>query len=200
MVYAGLWRRVAANIIDGLVTSVAVYALLIPVLLVFGVGAWSVPDGAHGQGAALGLMAFVYGTSLLLPALYTAWMQSSRHQATLGKLACGIKVVRSDGSQLRFWRSLLRYGVYVAVVLLTLGLGLLASGLMAGLTRRKQAPHDLACDTLVVDRWAFTAHPEHQRDRLDTVSIVVLALYGICVVIALAAVVFLVGMIRLGQH
>jgi hypothetical protein len=35
--------------------------------------------------------------------------------------------------------------------------------LIAGLTDRKRALHDMVAGTLVVDRWAYTDHPERQQ-------------------------------------
>ena len=48
---------------------------------------------------------------------------------------------------------------------------------MAGFTDRKQALHDMICDTVVVDKWAFTAQPEMQRHELGTAAVVVLVGY-----------------------
>src|SRR3546814_4237002 len=84
-------------------------------------------------------------------------------------MASGIKVVRSDGEGCGFWRG---FGRYFGMMLsgLILGIGFL----MAAFTERKQALHDMICDTVVVDQWAFTAHPDQQREELGTVAWVVL--------------------------
>ncbi len=50
---------------------------------------------------------------------------------------------------------------------------------MAAFTERKQALHDIICDTLVVDKFAFTEHPEWQQQGLGTVTIVILSLAGL---------------------
>ena len=60
--------------------------------------------------------------------------------------------------------------------------------LIRDFTERKQAPHDMVCDTLVVDKWAFTDHPERQQQGLGTVTVVVLVLFGL----------FLLGILALG--
>jgi hypothetical protein len=93
--------------------------------------------------------------------------------ATLGKMAVGIKVVRSNGERLTKGRA---FGRYWAMLLssFTLGIGFL----MAAFTERKQGLHDMICDTLVVDRWAFTDQPHLQRRELGTVTIVILVLTG----------------------
>lgn len=205
VVYAGLWRRVAASILDSLVTTFAVYLIVIPLVFVLAFGAGLSDAGsALDDGSALGIALLVlsYGIGLAIPTLYFAWMQSSRLQASLGKLACGIKVVRADsqGARVGFWRNLLRYLAYMLISVLTLGIGVIVAAFMAGMSARKQAPHDKVCDTLVVDRWAFTDHPELQSKGLDTVSIVVLAIYGLLLVVSIVVVGFMLAAIGMSQR
>lgn len=190
VVYAGLWRRVAASVIDSFVTTILGYALIIPLMLAYGLSLGMLAGQAESAsaGASVLFVALFYGISLLLPAVYFGWMQGSRHQASLGKLAVGIKVVRGNGARIGFWRGFLRYLAYVGVSLLTCGIGMVVTAFMAGLTRRKQAPHDFFCDTLVVDRWAWTDQPQRQKRGLDTVTIVVLAIYGALMLLVLLAV------------
>lgn len=189
VVHAGLWRRFAASCIDGLVTGVVGYALLIPLMLAYGVSMSSFAQAElAGSGMNLGFMLFYYAISFGVPALYFAWMHSSSSQASLGKMAVGARVVRGDGSPIGFGRAFLRYLAYFLFVVLTCGIGVLVSGLMVAFTERKQAPHDMVCDTLVVDKWAFTDHPERQQQGLGTVTVVVLVLFGL----------FLLGILALG--
>ncbi|MCS3808476.1 RDD family protein [Xanthomonas sp. 4461] len=204
VVYAGLWRRVAASILDSLVTTFAVYLIVIPLVFVVAFGS-SLSDSAStlDDGSALGIAIVVmsYGIGLAIPTLYFAWMQSSRLQASLGKLACGIKVVRADsnGARVGFWRNVLRYLAYMLISVLTLGIGAVVAAFMAGMSQRKQTPHDKICDTLVVDRWAFTDRPELQSRGLDTVSIVVLAIYGVMLVLSIVVVVIMLATIGMSQ-
>ncbi|WP_428959864.1 RDD family protein [Xanthomonas oryzae] len=204
VVYAGLWRRVAASILDSLITTVAVYLIVIPLVFVVALvttrGDWG---SALDAGSALGIAILVMscGIVLAISTLYFAWMQSSRHQASLGKLACGIKLVRADsnGGRVGFWRNVLRYLAYKLINVLTLGIGVIVAAFMAGMTERKQAPHDKVCDTLVVDRWAFTEYPERQSRGLDTVSIVVLAIYAVIQVLSVVAVAFMLAAIGMSR-
>ncbi|ATS40484.1 MULTISPECIES: RDD family protein [Xanthomonas] len=205
VVYAGLWRRVAASILDSLITTFAVYLIVIPLVFVVALVTTRGDSGsALDDGSALGIAIVVmsYGIGLAIPTLYFAWMQSSRHQASLGKLACGIKLVRADsnGGRVGFWRNVLRYLAYMLISVLTLGIGVIVAAFMAGMTERKQAPHDKVCDTLVVDRWAFTEHPERQSRGLDTVSIVVLAIYGLILVLSVVVVAFMLAAIGMSQR
>ena len=173
VVMGGLWRRVAASFLDGIVTAILTYALLIPLMLLFGLSL----------------------SSLGLPALYFAWMHSSGTQASLGKMAVGVKVVRTSGEPVGFWRALLRYVAYFLFVLMTCGIGVLISGLMVAFTERKQALHDMLCDTLVVDKWAFTDRPEWQERGLGTVTVVILVLFGLFIAGALAVGLAMLGLI-----
>ena len=196
VVMAGLWRRFAASVIDGVVTGVASYALLIPLTLVLGISLSSLAENElAGAGASVSFMLFYYGISLGLPMLYFAWMHSSRTQASLGKMAVGAKVVRTNGEPIGFWRALLRYLAYLVFTVLTCGVGVLISGLMVAFTERKQALHDMLCDTLVVDKWAYTDHPEWQQQGLGTVTVVVLILFGVLLAAAVAMAVLMVGVL-----
>ena len=178
VVYAGFWKRVAANFIDAFVTAALTYAIQIPIMLVFGVGMAGLGSGEDpfASGTGIAMLGLIYVISIGIPLLYFSWMHSSAHQASLGKMAVGIKVVRTDGQRITFWRA---FGRYWALVLS--GLALLIGYIMAAFTERKQALHDMICDTLVVDKHAYTDHPEWQREALGTVTIVILALAGLLV-------------------
>jgi uncharacterized RDD family membrane protein YckC len=201
VVYAGLWKRFAASFIDNFVTTAISYAALIPFGLLFGISAAGMANSGadpFADTAGIAMMGVMYLIMLLLPAVYFGWMHASSNQASLGKMAVTVKVVRGDGQRISFWRGFLRYVAYMLFVLLTCGLGVLISGLMTAFTERKQALHDMICDTLVVDKWAYTEHPEWQREELGTVTVVILVLAGAMIlgVIALYAV---LGAVMLGS-
>ena len=187
LVHAGLWKRFAASCIDSVVTTIISYALMIPLMLI-GVGVMGAggSDNPFAAGAGIASMLAIYPILFLAPCIYFGWMQSSSLQASLGKLAVGIKVARTDGQRMGFWRGFLRSLGYLVFTMVTCGLGVLISGLMVAFTDRKQALHDMLCDTLVVDKWAFTAFPERQRDELGVVTIVILVLAGLAIVGSLA--------------
>lgn len=176
VVYAGFWKRVAASLID-------VFALGIPigllVVIIGGLLGW----GSSVERVLLG-SGFHLGDNLLsglLTSLAFAWFHSSAGLlATPGKLAIGIKVVRGNGEKISFLRGFGRYWAYLLSSML-LGIGVL----MAAFTSRKQGLHDFMCDTLVVDKWAFTSQPERQRDELGTVATAVLVIGGLLIVGAL---------------
>lgn len=172
VVYAGFWKRVAAYLIDSVIIGVVSVVIGGAIGGVMGV-AFGVGGGLDGGGVvAIQLVAQL--VSLLATACYYGWFYASANQATPGKMAVGIKVVRSDGQGCGFWRG---FGRYFAMILsgIILGIGFL----MAAFTARKQALHDMICDTVVVDQWAFTASPDRQREELGTVAWVVLILGGL---------------------
>lgn len=191
VVFSGFWKRFAASFLDSIVTAVLTYAVLIPMMLLMGMSASQMAGtGSNplmgGMSVLMALM--VYPVSFGIPAVYFAWMHASSRQASLGKMAVEAKVVRTDGTAIGFWRGFLRYLAYFLFTLLTCGLGVLISGLMVAFTERKQALHDMVCDTLVVDKWAFTDHPEWQKDELGTVTVVILVLFGVILLGSLAVI------------
>lgn len=177
VVYAGFWKRVAASFIDA-------FAIGIPVGIVAAIVAGLLGMGnafSSSFGAASTFNVGESGISYLLMALTYGWFHSAAGlMATPGKLAIGIKVVRTSGEKISFLRGFGRYwATFLSMIILGIGF------LMAAFTGRKQALHDLICDTLVVDKWAFTAQPERQREELGTVAMVVLIIGGLLVVGAL---------------
>lgn len=128
-VYAGFWRRLGAHVIDGVIMYGGIFALG-SVAGLAGLG--EVPAGVGGLIAAW---------------LYNAIMESSSRQATVGKLALGIKVTDYAGHRIGFGRATGRYfGQFLSA--LTVGIGFV----MAGFTRRRQALHDMIAGTLVVKK------------------------------------------------
>ena len=77
--------------------------------------------------------------------LYHAGMESSRHQATLGKKALGIIVTDMNGNRISFARANGRFfGKWVSGMIMNIGY------LMAAFTEKKQALHDILAGCLVV--------------------------------------------------
>jgi uncharacterized RDD family membrane protein YckC len=153
--YAGFWKRVAAYILDGII-------LYIPSLLIeklFGGAAAKATlqqalDSAAGDASALLAAEHQYyiamWPAMLLSALmvwlYFALCESSAWQATVGKLALGIRVTDLDGQRISFPRALGRYlGKMLSAFLLCIGF------LMVAWTQRKQGLHDLLAKTLVLN-------------------------------------------------
>ncbi len=192
VVYAGFWKRVAAYLIDAFVIGIATQVVQLVVMGVFfGIGASSMsnPETMFASGTGILFVAALYLVPLAMNAAYYAAFHASSKQATLGKMAVGIKVVRTDGTRISLARGV---GRFFATILSSLIIGI--GFLMAAFTERKQALHDMVCDTLVVDKWAYTAHPEWQKRELGTVTVVILAIFGVLMLAALAVFALAIGM------
>jgi len=182
VVYAGFWKRYAAYFLD----SVVVAIINVPVSLVFNlIGAAS---GNETLAVVLSMVAMLGG--FVIGIGYYAGFHASKGGATLGKMAVGIKVVRSDGERITFLRGVGRYFGFI-LSSLTLMIGFI----MAAFTERKQALHDMLCDTLVVDKWAFTENAGFQERGLGTVTIVILVISGILTVASIGLVIAMFGVI-----
>ncbi|MBO9829446.1 RDD family protein [Xanthomonas sp. A2111] len=193
VVQAGFWKRVAAYLIDaflvGIVSNVIQFVVILGFMGVNRVG--SQPNFTSAAGIIMLLM--MYLVPLAISALYYGLFHASTKQATLGKMAVGIKVVRTDGSRITVARGIGRYFGFMLSGL-TVGIGYL----MAAFTERKQALHDMLCDTLVVDKWAYTDHPEWQQRKLGTVTVVILSLFGLLAAASLLVVILAIGMAAKG--
>ena len=180
VVYAGFWKRAAAFVIDNFIVGVAgfVVQMVVAGVMFGGMAALSGnPSDMFATGAGLVGVFAMYLAPLALGAAYFAFFHASGHQATPGKMAVGIKVTDDYGGHISFVRGI---GRYFAQILSSL---ILCIGyVMAGFTDRRRALHDMVCNTLVVDRWAFTAHPERQRHELGAVTVVILCLGALVVV------------------
>jgi uncharacterized RDD family membrane protein YckC len=190
VVLAGFWKRVAAYVIDSLVVGVAggmiamvLGMLLVPLSMIRGAS-----EDFSPTVTSFVVQIFIQLVSLAIAAAYFGYFHSSRSQASLGKMAVGIKVVRTDGSRITLARGV---GRYFAGILS--GLTLCIGYLMAAFTERKQGLHDILCDTLVVDKWAYTEHPEWQRHELGTVALVVLIIYGLLLLLVGVVAIVAVG-------
>ncbi|HYM85565.1 MAG TPA: RDD family protein [Pseudoxanthomonas sp.] len=177
VVNAGFWKRVAAYLIDAFVIGIVTQMVQLVVMgLFFGISASSMsnPETMFASGTGILFILALYLVPLAMNAAYYAAFHASSKQATLGKMAVGIKLVRTDGTRISLARGI---GRYFASILsgLILGIGFV----MAAFTERKQGLHDMICDTLVVDKWAYTAHPEWQKRELGTVTVVILAIFGV---------------------
>ena len=188
VVYAGFWKRVAAYCIDSVIVGMVGGVIAMVIGMVLGIGMAGLGDS---DAAGVGMIMVQLLTNLIsmaISAAYYAGFHASAGMATLGKMAVGIKVVRLNGDRMTLARAI---GRYFATILsaLTLCIGYV----MAAFTERKQGLHDMICDTLVVDKWAFTDHPEWQQRGLGTVTIVILSIFGLLLLVGVVAIIAVIG-------
>lgn len=138
--YGGFWWRVLAYIIDAIVVNI----LMSMASGVMGVGMLPFSN-ADESGAIFGaFFAVSLGASLLINWLYFALLESSKLQATLGKLAVGLIVTDLDGHRISFWRATGRQAAQLLSALI-----FMIGFVMVAFTERKQGLHDLLAGTLV---------------------------------------------------
>jgi uncharacterized RDD family membrane protein YckC len=135
---AGFWKRVAAAIIDGIITLAGGFAIG----LVFGV--FMVAGGTYDP-AVSGGIGDIFG--IILCWLYFAVLESSPAQGTLGKMALGIKVTDLEGSRIGFGKATGRhFGKIISALILLIGF------IMVAFTQKKQGLHDMMAGCLVVNK------------------------------------------------
>ena len=144
--YAGFWWRVLAAILDGVLMAIVLLPISVALDFIFGLGQYGSSRTATPQIAivAVGINIVIqYGTHIA----YYGLMESSRHQATLGKLACGLYVTDIVGARVSLGKAMCRY-----LASLLSGIILCVGYLMGAFTQKKQCLHDILCGTLVIKR------------------------------------------------
>ena len=101
--YAGFWTRFAAFFIDGILIGI-VQAILSGITL----GTLTIRDSSSIEGLG-SRVAILYLLVISIQWLYSALMESSANQATLGKMAMGIKVTDEQGNRINFAKATGRY-------------------------------------------------------------------------------------------
>jgi len=148
--YGGFWIRFGARMIDGLVLGVPLlimFALLIPSLLK------TQRDPSNPDFTAFAAFGITFFLLYFLAVICYEVLMLKYRGATLGKMACGLKVVRADGAGLGWGVSFGRFFMWNIV---TSGIPyvnsilVLISAIMAGTDSEKRALHDRVCDTRVV--------------------------------------------------
>jgi len=155
-VYAGLGRRFVAFIVDFII--ILLFDLVAMTVLGLTRGIQNsyfyfvqhidvdtlTPEGT--MAALLGSILAAYGIVLIvIPWLYFAGFESSRSQATPGKLLMHIVVTDMTGNKPTFARVTLRhFAKFVSALIIFIGF------LMIGLTQRRQGLHDRIAGCLVL--------------------------------------------------
>lgn len=127
--YASFWARLAAYILDCIVTAIPIFIIK----LIFS-------DAASEYPRSFSLLC-----NLIINWIYLASMESSKNQASLGKMALDLKVTDLSGNRISFGRATIRYFSQL-ISFITLFIGVL----MIFWTEKKQGLHDMIAGTLVV--------------------------------------------------
>ncbi|MEW6701806.1 MAG: RDD family protein [Bacteroidota bacterium] len=170
VIYAGFWKRFVSYILDQLIIGFARIVIFVPIWLFVLMGYFAEHNynfeedytnvslnyfNNEFSAAMISLLIFVVIVFCLINViadwLYYALMESSKKQATLGKMIMAIKVTDLSGNKVTFGRATGRYfGKILSGMLLGIGY------IMAGFTKKKQALHDILSNCLVVNSISFT--------------------------------------------
>ena len=142
--YGGFWIRVAARIIDGLAQSVVLVPLMFIGLFMIGMSASEGGGGGEGAMAALLFQVMYQLVAMVIGLAYDVFF-IRKYDATPGKMAVGLKLLRSDGSKLSIGRIIGRHFAHF-ISALPLGIGYI----VAGSDEQKRTFHDRICDTRVI--------------------------------------------------
>jgi len=143
--YAPVWRRLLASLIDVSIVLLVVLPGVIAFFWLVEVVTGLLGMDREGGRFLAGIAAVLLG--LIGDWLYHARMQSSPRQATYGKQFMGLKVTGLAGEPVSFAQAT---GRHFAKFLSTFAV--MVGFVIAAITRKKQALHDMVAGTLVVRR------------------------------------------------
>ena len=144
LLYGGFWRRVLGAIVDGLIVGL----VMMPIKLALGLAnlGLALQDSLRPESIAAMIAAGLsfWLLSSIASWLYGAGFESSRWQATPGKMVVGVKVTDPEGRRISFARATGRqFGKWLSGLILCIGY------LMVAFTEKKQGLHDMLAGTLV---------------------------------------------------
>ena len=137
--YARFWTRFAAVFLDGLILAVVNWGMGLAVGLTFAEASTGVQSTER-----LGLQFVLIGIQMVVGITYETVM-IGKYGATLGKMACKVRVVMPDGGKVTYARAVGRYFAKLLSAL-TCSIGYI----MAAFDDEKRALHDRICNTRVI--------------------------------------------------
>jgi len=154
--YAGFWLRFVAHLIDGLILSVGIFVIVIPLIFLTGLAATigSLRHYRHeppNPEAIVGILSILFAflvVGALLQWLYFAYLESGEKQATWGKQALGLYVTDCAANRISFGRATGRFFGKIISGKTTMYIGYI----IAGFTEKRQALHDMIAGCLVLRR------------------------------------------------
>jgi len=136
--YAGFWIRFGAKMIDGLIFAVILGVPFVIIVL------RSAVSGPRSPGFGLGLQLLLQFLSLAVAVGYNTFFLG-KFGATLGKMACQLKVVTADGTPLSYLRAFGRaWAEQLSGIVCYIGY------IIAAFDGEKRALHDHICNTRVI--------------------------------------------------
>lgn len=151
MHYAGFWLRFCATLVDAF--------CLLPFLIAgyFLLAFYSIGPSFFERFATVQVIG-----AIVTPWVYDAAFESGPWQATPGKRLLGLIVTDESGGRISFGRASARHFAKV-ISTITFFVGYI----IAGFTDKKQALHDLVCNTLVLKGLKFEVENKRNPGELD---------------------------------
>ncbi len=152
--YAGFWLRAVAYLLDVILVSIVTVPVVIALVVVTGLPQWAkTMSDENSQDPAAFIPLFTFIALLIVIMLCGLWLyysltESSVWQGTVGKKAMGLMVTDLDGRRVSFGRATGRFFSRLITGLMPLLIGYI----LAGITAKKQALHDMIAGTLVLRR------------------------------------------------
>ena len=152
--YAGFWLRAVAYLLDVILVSVVTVPIVIALVVATGLPEWAkTMSDENSQDPAAFIPLFTFIALLVVIMLCGLWLyysltESSVWQGTVGKKAMGLMVTDLDGRRVTFGRATGRFFSRLITGLVPLLIGYI----LAGITAKKQALHDMIAGTLVLRR------------------------------------------------
>ena len=143
--YGGFWIRFLAKIIDGVILSIAQWVIMIPVSMLIMPSMMQSSEQFPTPGFFLfiGIQVLI---GITVPLAYNTFLLG-RFGATLGKMACRLKVVTPEGEKITYMRAFGRFfAEMISYIILMIGY------IMAAFDDEKRALHDRICSTRVVKK------------------------------------------------
>jgi uncharacterized RDD family membrane protein YckC len=154
MPYAGFWLRAVAYLLDVILVSIVTVPIVIALAVATGlsaaIGQMSEND-AQNVAAAAGFAIFLCLLIIIMLCglwLYYSLLESSTWQGTVGKKLLGLMVTDLEGKRVTFGRATARFFSRLITALVPLLIGYI----LAGVTAKKQALHDMIAGCLVLRR------------------------------------------------
>jgi uncharacterized RDD family membrane protein YckC len=148
--FGGFWIRFVARLIDGILVGIAGFIITLP-LTFLGIGGAAVAINPNDPTSAVAAMPGFIGLALIsglirlaLQLAYEVYFLTTRG-ATLGKIALGLKVIRTDGGPITMQLAVAR--VFASILS---GLILAIGYIIAGFDPQKRSLHDRLCNTYVI--------------------------------------------------
>jgi uncharacterized RDD family membrane protein YckC len=141
--YAGFWLRFVAYLIDSLLIGLVFMPLGLVLVFWLSANQGNIDEGTLATFQVINML--INLVSIVVTWLYSAWLESSSWQGTVGKKVVGLRVTDMSGNRISFGRATGRhFGKIISSMICLVGF------IMAAFTEKRQALHDMLAATLVV--------------------------------------------------